>query len=287
MLSFANKMYFEKKKMVYNVWSEIQQTVVEQSPPTSSGTLDLTVLSIPILISLFLALLLTSIAIFGQTERPTMAACGLWFFEKGNSRAYSLILAATIFAFVGFIMSPINIVGSSLGGFVSMGQPSKVAAMWLDFAGVLLCFVAAIILAVVVTPYKYKPGYRQSLAKYGGFGVLLLSFLALLSSYILQKVDTQGGVGKPSESGIAQPTTSGAGTQDFSSSAMFPDNVDKQMQALPLEQFKTMIQSMIQSTSTTQSAVNVLVQHMSQWPASATDKDAKIQFIKDYFRSPQ
>lgn len=269
--------------MVHNVWSEIQQAVVEQSPQNNDGTLELSALSIPILVILFVALLLTSIAIFGQTNLPTIGSSGKQFLKKGNNRAYSLLIAATVFAFLGLIMSPINLFSSGFSSLVSMGRSSQVASFWLNFGGVLFCFIAAIILAVVVTPYNFTPEYRQGLAKYGGFGVLLLSFLALLTSYILQKVDGPKPIKEPSESGVQN----GAGTQDFSSSAMFPADVDRQMQALPLDQFKTMIQSMIQSTPTTQSAVNILVQHMSQWPASATDKDAKIQFIKDYFRSPQ
>ena len=77
------------------------------------------------------------------------------FFTKGSSRAYSLTVAATIFAFL---------TASSTSLLLPVASVLSGPGFWLQMIGGLFAFVAAVIFAVVASPYGFAAGYRKSLS---------------------------------------------------------------------------------------------------------------------------
>jgi hypothetical protein len=121
--------------------------------------------SIPVLIFIFIGLLLSVLALVGS-HKSTFSASNYGFMDKGSMRAYSLTVAACIFAFITSLSS---------NGLAAMALAVNPIIFVLYIIKIIMLFVAGILLAVAATPYGMKTSTRRSIVIAGTvcFGLAL------------------------------------------------------------------------------------------------------------------
>lgn len=162
-----------------SVWEQIEQDTSESSTTTTTDYL-----SFPPLGLIVIAIILCVIAVMGKSG-STMGASGFTMFDSGSPRAYSLLVAATIISFIASSASTPNMMVDFLvAGLAQNGL--RTASMCLSALSFLFVFMAAIMLAVLVTPYDFTAKKKKVLA-YSSIGLLSGSFISLMTSFILEQ----------------------------------------------------------------------------------------------------